>query len=779
MPTGQRKEFGTLLLVTLAAAALLAARRESATSLVWLFASSTFFVAVPWLVWGGLRTSLAAQLDRWLPLLVAVWVVLPLGCELVLRKFGVGDAFEITVLVCFQNAALVAAAFSHRPSCAHVAGLCAAFLCLFVVVISTSPAVYLLAGLFGVLVLWWLMARYWERVQHTVAAGRTDRGVPVRSWVLVAVVLISALMLVALGSTSASTYVLRGFMPASGGDRWNDEFARAGVNDGDAIVAAKEEALSFGPVESELFLDSDMPTLYDMLNDMFGDPPKPKTEQKRSIGLAPGEVREAEQRVATTKRSGREFSIVRRRAERKQSALDDLDAKAMLYVVGRTPLHLALERFDTFDGKRWTHSGQAQANPPIHLETLGGKPWAFCAALGESPIHRGTERHAVKIINLKTDRFPAPPQLTAIHVDQVNEMAFFGWTDDSMVHMPVRESIPQLTVIHLQSQGRTLEPLRVRDFTAQFSLTDRRRDAAGTVARHTVATADRPLIASTVAEWTQHVPRGWRQVEAVVRRLRQDFTLDPQASGCETCDDLVSHFLTERRGPSYLFATAAAVMLRDLGYTTRLVTGFYARGERFDRLAGQTAVLAEDVHVWAEVYVGGLTWVTIEPTPGYASPPEKLTWWQTAVLWMGNLQDWCHRHATGLIVAAIGLIATLKTRRAWLGVFGAAICGVLGTQSTAARLRWTIRLLEWRARLAGCPRPAQATISSWYAPLVRAADADAQRQLQRFFLWSERLLYSDRAIDPADHDEIVRACTAALVASRHRTIRAYLGVNLS
>ena len=100
-----------------------------------------------------------------------------------------------------------------------------------------------------------------------------------------------------------------------------------------------------------------MPTLYDMFNDMYGELPKPQKEQERNIGLAPSEVKETEQRIARTERSGREFSAVRRKIERKPQPLDDRKSPAMLYVVGRVPLHLALERFDAFDGREWTHSG--------------------------------------------------------------------------------------------------------------------------------------------------------------------------------------------------------------------------------------------------------------------------------------------------------------------------------------------------------------------------------------------------------------------------------------
>ena len=788
MTTGRSKEFGTLLLVSLSAASLTAARVEASTSLTWLLGTAVFFIAVPWFVWAGLRTQLAGWLEFLFPTMCILWTSLPLATEFALRKVGIGEAPEMTRLVCLQNATLLIGAFSHHSRFQQVACLFAGFLALFATATGTTPAVYALAGFFGVLLLWWLMARYWERVQQTVAAGQTDRCLPLRSSVMGGVVLVSALMLVLLGSTSASTYVIRGFMPSSGGDRWSDEFARAGVGDGDAMVAAKEKAMSFGPVESELFLDSEMPTLYDMFNDSYGEPPKPKNKQERNIGLAPSEVQETHQRISKTERSGREFSVLRRQVQGKQQVLDGRPAAAMIYVAGRTPLHLALERFDAFDGGDWTHSGQRDAHPPIRLEENSGKPWARYLSIGASPLHRGLERHAVKIINLKTNRYPSPPQLTAVHIDKVDQSDFFGWTNDAVAYMAARAQIPQLTVVHVISQGLNLESLRFHDFTARFPRADQegkpgKQSAVEShpekVARYTESSASNDLLARTVAEWTDGVPRGWRQVEAVVQRLRQDFAVDRQSTAPANCTDVISHFLTERRGPDYLFATTAAVGLRDVGYPTRLVTGFYVRRDRFDRRARQTPVVAADVHVWAEVYVGGNTWVAIEPTPGYEHPAERMTWRQWAMAWTVGFFSWCRQHVIALMAVAGGLMVAFKTRSDWLAFLGRVICGLLGMQSAQARLRWTIRLIRWRAWLVGCQRPSQKTITSWYLPLMRTGDVETQRWVQRFFLWSERLLYSEKTIDSEDHADVVQACRAAVAVGHHRRMRTCLGVNSS
>jgi hypothetical protein len=586
------------------------------------------------------------------------------------------------------------------------------------------------------------MGAYWDRLAEVFVASTVERRIPVRVSVIGGTAMVLLLLAALIGTTGGAAVALPGFLPTSGGTRWHDPYARTGVGDGDAMVAAKEEAMSFGPVESELFLESQMPTLYDMFNDMYGEPPKPKKTQQRAISLAPGNVKEVEQRIARTERSGREFSALRRRAERKQATLDDRTAPAMMYVVGRVPLHLAQQRYDTFDGRVWTHSGNREKRTPIRLATQNGKPWAFLMRVGASMIHRGLEPHAVKVINLRTNRFPSPPQLTAVHVDKVDQLDFYGWSEDGVAQMPVRDFIPQLTVIHLRSQGVNLEPLRGSSFRPVTKQTKWQRG-------------------SLLHQWTRNVPRGWLQLEAVVERLRTDFVLDVNARAPEDCRDVVAHFLQARRGPDYLFATTAAVLLRELGYETRLVTGFYARDDRFDHRAGQTRVLAEDVHVWLEVHAGGQTWVAIEPTPGYEPPRESLNWRQRlAQVWVFVCQ-WCGKHlaalALGLAVAATGWF----TRIRWLDGTFMLICRIAGRIDSRRHVLWTMRLLEWRAWLAGHPRPTSKTLSQWHGVLVGSLPEATGTCLQSALRSSELLLYGSgkSLVSATPARELLAACS--------------------
>ena len=769
-------ELGTLLLASLAAATFAAVRLESVWHGGWVLAQTAVSVAGAAGLWLVLQHDAAVRLrlTAWLGVAVAGWLLLPAGGEVVFRALGVGDAPELVLLACLQNAALMLAAFSHHRRCQQTAVLLASFLVLFALVIGSRRGGWVLAGVYGVLVLWWLMARYWDKVSQARAAASVQRCLPVRSSVLAGTVLVVLIAGAAVGGVGSTTYVLHGFLPTSGGDRWHDPYARAGAGDGDALVAGKEDAMSFGPVESELFLESNMPTLYDMFNEQYGVPPKLQAKRERSIALDPGNVKHAHQRIAKSQRSGREFSTLRARGELKRRPLADRAAPAMLYAVGPVPLHLALEYFDRFDGAAWQQtSATAAPQPQLRVETQGGTPWINVRAGCGWPVLGEVERHAVKFINLQSRRVPAPPLLSAVHIDTLAQADFFGWTEDGALEMTDRDQIPQFTVIHLRSSGMNLQALREQDFTAgpahvARSLRDRQRASEGLAhvdwsLRDQVRVSERlahvapgedaylqlpervQRTAQTAREWTRGIPRGWRQVEAVVGRLRTEYQLDRDARAPEDCVDSCGWFLQAGRGPDYLFATTAAVMLRSLGYPMRLVTGFYARPERFDRRAGQTAVLAEDVHVWAEVCIDDRTWIPIEPTPGYAAPRESLTWGQWAAAAARGAGDWAVRHAAGLAILLAVIGFGWFRRVAVFDVLGYTAWRLAARGPVERRVRWTLRLLEFRSWFCGQQRPREATLSNWYGRVAASLTPETAEALQGFLRAAERTLYAPAA----------------------------------
>ena len=80
--------------------------------------------------------------------------------------------------------------------------------------------------------------------------------------------------------------------------------------------------------------------------------------------------------------------------------------------------------------------------------------------------------------------------------------------------------------------------------------------------------------------------------------------------------DAAEDFLANRRsGHCEYFATALALMLRDRGIPSRMVTGF--KGGELNAASGRLHVEQRHAHAWVEAYVGG-RWETFDATPAAA-----------------------------------------------------------------------------------------------------------------------------------------------------------------
>ena len=186
-----------------------------------------------------------------------------------------------------------------------------------------------------------------------------------------------------------------------------------------------------------------------------------------------------------------------------------------------------------------------------------------------------------------------------------------------------REQLPALTVIHVQS--RTVDERLIPQAITFWSggSDEYRQFGDGFFSRQVRELAKR---------WTEDVASGWPQVRAIVGRLREHYVLDHAARPPADCQHTAAHFLlSSRRGPDYQFASAAVVLLRSLGMSARVVSGFHVEPSRYDPRAQHTPVFKDDVHFWAEVHSGGGNWIPLEPTPGYEllGPPPTLaerTW---------------------------------------------------------------------------------------------------------------------------------------------------------
>jgi len=648
-------------------------------------------------------------------------------------------------LVGLRDVVIAMMVVSHHRAARPV---CLGFATFLVVFASASAHAIWAQGFvvaYAVIGVCWLVSTHWETLERRLEAS-SRRSLP-RRWLLVLPMGVLAVLLI-LPVSARQMRRADGFMPASGGQRDASAAATAGVGDGDALVAGLDEIRSFAPIENAPFMTSHEPSLYDMFDDTYNEPVR-KTKTERAISLTNQErVRPEDHSAATSQRPGREFSTVRRAGEPSRRRLADLHSHAILQVKGRVPAHLKLESFDRYDGVAWQPEEMSQWPGELSLRTVGDRTWATVAPGVDLEIDGPPEVHALRIIRFDTNRIPAPERLTAVHVDHLDRTDLFLWAQPGILRMD-RAKLPDLLTVHVRSQP--VDPWRLTGSVPRFQGGPETCRACGN-------DRESRAVKALAESWVAALPRGWRQIERVVQRIREDCTLDPAARVSPDCTHSAAEFLFEtRRGPDYLFATATVCALRSLGYPARLVSGFYADPKRYDIRSDHTAVMADDVHVWAEVYTGCGRWMPLEPTPGYTLLAPRHTL-------MARLA-----HGCGLAVAAIGrhpravlavlgmIMAAAWQRRLVADVGDEALWRIRsawrGDTDAPAAVVSAVRLLDRRCRRAGLPRPRHLTPARWlgivHERIAAAAPAAAEPALARAFVRAADLaLYGQASPDP-------------------------------
>ncbi|MDB5391028.1 MAG: Transglutaminase-like superfamily protein [Planctomycetaceae bacterium] len=657
------------------------------------------------------------------PLLIGI-AVLPLLVEVLQNwVWQTGNPLEVLLLAGFRNLACGLAVLSYLPAYNRVCSVISLFLIVFASCITGDLFVQSLVIVYALCGVWWLMGLYWDSLQAHLTGSSSQNRFPRRFLFTIPLFLIVLVCLTPLAAPQVAS-ALPGFMPTSGGNQSSDPNARSGVNDGEALVPATDQARSFGPVETDVFMESEQPSLYDIFNDMYGEPPKKKnTKQDRAIALPPGLLQHTHDRMAQQKKLGQQFSTVRSTRSNTPKKLRDIEGTAVLYVGGRVPLHLRMETFDIFDGVEWFPESPSARTSGLNLEIVGAQPWIRIDGLENDKVSRKLEPHQLKIINLRTNRIPAPLGLTGIHIDKVDRVDMFRWAQESIVKMD-RERLPELTVIHLQSQtadARMLEHESIR------------KSIRGPQFQQLPSQIRSEEIRSLAKEWVGNLPDGWPRVEAILAQLRSRYLLDRDYRPASNCRDTVSEFLLEsKRGPDYVFASAAAVLLRHLGYSTRVVSGFYADPEKFDRQSQHTPVTATDVHFWAEVYVGQNSWMTVEATPGYdvLSPPRGI--WGSLVkavaLFMQHLRH--HLGSYSLFFVASVVVCWRRIEISdWVTTLLWRVRPIAQPRCYVLR---TLALVKQRARWAGIPHSDAHTASRWLRELSARLEQDNLDLATRF-----------------------------------------------
>ncbi len=715
------------------------------------------------IVFGGLLLTLAALLAIFvrrptgpkarLPwrftLLLVAGFALPLVAEPLLRRFtDQGFPLELQVVNALRSLAVLLAGLGAWAKFRRLAAVATLFLALFAAAMGDQPAVpYWLAG-FAVCGGVWLICEHRATGQELVSArGELVRRVRLRLpiWEGVVFGVLAALAVgVAVAGPKRVMLTLWELVPTSGGTGNADPFARGGVGDGPDEVAG-DNAKSAGMVETDKTIEDNKNALVDVVNDMYGPPHKPRKDQEKMVAGGVADVIQSHGKTPDSRRPSRDFDTSRAGPKGDRKPGDGHAARGRIEVEGRTPLHIRVvtyTRYDTTEA-RWMQGDKPGARR-IEADDAGDQ-WMRVNGMPPGGWYATNDRHKLKVADLKSALVPSPANLARFRIQRVDKAEYYEWEYDGVLALAGRQKTPPGVVV--SSDCRTLDPTRLPP------------EAFPIVGYDTLLEVPDELktsLTATAQEWAGHLPRGWPQVNAILTTLRTDFTLDRRASAPPGISHPVGWFLTEsKRGPDYLFASSAALLLRSLGYPSRVCLGYYAHPDKYDPATQHTPVSDDDLHLWPEVLLSDGQWIVVEPTPDYAVLPPLKPWQEQLADAAQALGGWVVRNwlPLAVAVAALALLITFR-RRAWDAALTAGWRLFPGRTWRAQTLR-TVRLLERRAALAGRGRAAGETLSEW---MTRQQNGDtALSQLTTLAEWAA---YSP--VPPVQEADVPAACQHAV-----------------
>jgi transglutaminase-like putative cysteine protease len=688
--------------------------------------------------------------SRRLSLALGAALVLPLALEPILRNVtGDGFPLEMQLVNGLRILGLLLAGLGAWRACRRLASVVALFLALFASAMGDQPAIPYLLVAFALTGGLWLILEHQsnESTSHAALVGELDGRVPLRLPYregIVFGVLVLAALGIALAGPNQVRLTLGEWLPTSGGTGDTDPFARHGVGDGPEETAG-DDARAAGMVESNKMIEDNKNSLIDAVNDMFGAPHKPPKDQERMVAAGQVDVIEFHGRLPENRRPSRDFDTGRT-GPKGMKRPESQSARGLFEVEGRTPLHVRLVAYGDYDAAahRWIEGRQPMSRM---LEPDGGD-WMRLTNFRDAGWYAADERHRLKVADLKSNLVPTPALTTRVRIHRVDRPDYYAWDYEGVLSIAGRTRTPPGVVVSTDS--RTLDPARLGE--EDFPPRDPR---AGELPRN----LSEP-IGDLARAWAGGHPRGWPQISSIVETLRANHLLDSKASAPPDGTAPVAWFLFEsKRGPDYLFATSACLMLRSLGYSSRVCLGYYAAPEAYDAETGHTPVTVRDLHVWPEVLLRDGHWLVIEPTPGYGMLPPARSWADWLDERFTAAMNFTSRNAIplGLSVFTVGLLAVYRRRvldriHTWLWIASP------GRTWQAAVLR-AARLIDRRARLAGQPRPATQTLRDWSRRIPDPA-------FDEFVRLVEHAVYAPDLPPPMPPDAALDVCRRAVRSCR-------------
>ncbi|MBV9712988.1 MAG: DUF4129 domain-containing protein [Ktedonobacteraceae bacterium] len=127
-----------------------------------------------------------------------------------------------------------------------------------------------------------------------------------------------------------------------------------------------------------------------------------------------------------------------------------------------------------------------------------------------------------------------------------------------------------------------------------------------------------PNVENVMKQWTQGSTNAYGALKMLETHLSDQatFTYSVNNPPIPANTDVIDWLLQTRSGYCTYYATAMAIMARQMGIPSRIVNGF-SQGH-FDPVRHVWSVDGQDAHSWVQAYLPDFGWVNFDPTPGFA-----------------------------------------------------------------------------------------------------------------------------------------------------------------
>ena len=286
---------------------------------------------------------------------------------------------------------------------------------------------------------------------------------------------------------------------------------------------------------------------------------------------------------------------------------DDEPVRDLFEVQTPDPQYLRMYTLDEFDGEGWRSSDPTGSDgQTLTVPTVLPQPSSYAP-----PPDSQTQPYTFTVLtdfdaSHALPMAQTPEQITAgdlgdVTWDPARGQAFVDGGLDAGLEYTVRSRVVVPTAEQLE---------RVRNLTSlQY----------GQWTRLPGEDVLDPRIEQLAKAWTAGAASDYEKVLAIQQHFHSDgFQYSTDVDVADDPDALLTFLTQTKAGFCQQYATAMAVLVRELGLPARVAVGYQAGTLQDD---GRYLVQSDDAHAWVEVFFEGYGWLQFEPTPGHGTHP--------------------------------------------------------------------------------------------------------------------------------------------------------------